>query len=260
MRATFFNAKNYTKLRLNPVEILTSRTNPKPCHYFSLFPFEVSELKVTFEEKITDMKLRIEDLDDESRFRHILTVSYNDIAPFVFDYLRRKTAVTLTFWSFCLVFLGLALIIRINISGYFAWAKIFSHTLLGTILLPVAVVPLHEFMHAIPFLATGAKNIRAGMDLRQFIFYVTVHRKVISRGTFIIVASIPFIVVSAVLLFLIYNLPGLWKWSLSLFLFVHTTMCAGDFAMLNLYFINRKKKILSWDDADKKEAYFYEEF
>lgn len=206
------------------------------------------------------MKLSVEDLNDESRFRQILTISYNDIAPFVFDYLKRNTAVTITFWSFCLVFLGIALIIRINIAGYYAWTSIFSHTLLGLILFPLAVVPVHEFLHAIPFLATGSKNIRAGMDLRQFIFYVTVHRQVVSRGTFIIVASVPFIVVSVILLFLIYNLPGLWKWSLSLFLFVHTTMCAGDIAMLNLYYINRNKKIYSWDDADKKEAYFYEEF
>jgi hypothetical protein len=36
-------------------------------------------------------------------------------------------------------------------------------------------------------------------------------------------------------------------------------MCAGDFALLNLYFLNRDKKIYTWDDFDKKEAYFYEE-
>jgi len=58
---------------------------------------------------------------------------------------------------------------------------------------------------------------------------------------------------------MIWSLPGLWKWSLSLFLFVHTTMCAGDFAFLNFYHINRKKKIYTWDDADRKESYFYEE-
>jgi hypothetical protein len=36
-------------------------------------------------------------------------------------------------------------------------------------------------------------------------------------------------------------------------------MCAGDFAMLNYYHINRHRKIYSWDDADRMEAYFYEE-
>jgi hypothetical protein len=46
---------------------------------------------------------------------------------------------------------------------------------------------------------------------------------------------------------------------MSLFLFVHSTMCAGDFAMLNFYYINRKRNIYTWDDADAREAYFYEE-
>jgi len=29
--------------------------------------------------------------------------------------------------------------------------------------------------------------------------------------------------------------------------------------LLNLYYLNRDKKIYTWDDVDKKEAYFYEE-
>jgi hypothetical protein len=60
-------------------------------------------------------------------------------------------------------------------------------------------------------------------------------------------------------LVLLLYVPGLWKWSLSLFLFVHATMCAGDFALLNFYFMKRNKKIYTWEDADGKMAYFYEE-
>jgi peptidoglycan biosynthesis protein MviN/MurJ (putative lipid II flippase) len=73
------------------------------------------------------------------------------------------------------------------------------------------------------------------------------------------VAWTPFLIISIGLVLLVFLLPGLWKWSLSLFLFAHATMCAGDFALLNLYYLNRDKKIYTWDDADKKEAYFYEE-
>jgi hypothetical protein len=65
--------------------------------------------------------------------------------------------------------------------------------------------------------------------------------------------------ISITALILVFTLPGLWKWSFSLFLFVHATMCAGDFALLNYYFINKHRKIYTWDDADLKEAYFYEE-
>jgi hypothetical protein len=106
---------------------------------------------------------------------------------------------------------------------------------------------------------TGAKKIRVGMDLKQYLFYVTAHRYVSGPLQFRIVAFAPFILISITCIVLILNLPPLWKWSLSLFLFVHTTMCAGDIALLNFYFINKGKKIYSWDDADKKMAYFYEE-
>ena len=97
------------------------------------------------------------------------------------------------------------------------------------------------------------------MDLKQYMFFVTAHRHVATPLQFRIVALVPFIVTGIAFLLLIFVLPGLWKWSLSLFLFVHTTMCAGDFALLNFYSLNRGKKIYTWDDVDEKIAYFYEE-
>jgi len=209
--------------------------------------------------KIEIMSLQVEDLNDESRFRHLMTLSYDDIAFFVIEYIRRKSVITIFFWSVCLIFLGISIVIRINIAGYYKWIQIFYHSLIGIILLPIVIIPVHEFLHAAPFFITGARNIRVGADLRQFIFYVTVHRQVITPGKFKLVAWFPFVTVSIISLVLIYFLPGLWKWSLSLFLFVHATMCAGDIGMLNFYYINRPKKILSWDDVDKREAYFYEE-
>jgi hypothetical protein len=36
-------------------------------------------------------------------------------------------------------------------------------------------------------------------------------------------------------------------------------MCAGDFALLNFYYLRKGKKIFTWDDADGKIAYLYEE-
>ena len=95
--------------------------------------------------------------------------------------------------------------------------------------------------------------------MKQYLFYVTAHRYVASERQFRFVALVPFILMSLIILFLVLSLPGLWKWSLSLFLFVHTTMCAGDFAMLNFYAVNKGKKLYTWDDFDEKAAYFYEE-
>jgi hypothetical protein len=205
------------------------------------------------------MPISVEDLQNQSKFRNILTISYGEIVTFVIDYIKRRTNITIFFWSICLIFFGISAIIRIDISGYFEFRRIVTHTLLGLIVFPVLIIPIHEVLHIIPFFISGARNIKVGMDLSQYMFYVTAHRHVATPFQFKITAVVPFIIISLTLLMLVLCLPGLWKWSLSLFLFVHTTMCAGDFALLNFYYINRFRKIYTWDDADLKEAYFYEE-
>ncbi len=205
------------------------------------------------------MALSIEDIEDQCRFRQILKVPYDELVGFVLDYIRRRTGIMLFFWLVCFIFLGLALTVRIYIAGYFPFKNIIFHSFLGFILFPLLIIPVHEILHIIPFLFTGARKIRVGFDLKQYLFYVTAHRHIINARQFRFVAFTPFIIVNIGLLILVFILPGLWKWSLSLLLFVHTTMCAGDFALLNFYWINRKKKIYSWDNADEKIAYFYEE-
>jgi hypothetical protein len=205
------------------------------------------------------MSFTVEDLEEQTKFRLFLTIPYAELIQFVFDYLKRKSALIFFFWFICLIFLSGAIFIRIKITGIFPSAHILFHSALGFIVLPLIFIPIHEFLHIIPYFLSGAKNIRVGMDLKQFLFYVSAHRYVATPLQFTIVAFTPFVIISGGIIFLIIFLPGLWKWSLSIFLFVHSTMCAGDFALLNLYFVNRGKKLYTWDDLDKKEAYFYEE-
>ena len=204
------------------------------------------------------MAFSVEDMEDSSNFRLFLTISYKDLIQFVFDYLKKKSGLTFFYWILCLIFLSAAIYTRIYSAEKFPESKILFHTALGMIILPVIIIPIHEFLHVIPYYLSGAKNIRVGMDLKQYLFYVTAHRYVATPLQFRIVALTPFLIISTALIVAVILLPGLWKWSLSLFLFVHATMCAGDIALLNLYWMNKNKKIYTWDDVDKKEAYFYE--
>ena len=203
--------------------------------------------------------MRVEDFDNNDKYRQLAAISYHDLITFIFDSLRKKSVVIVFYWSACIFFLIIALGIRINLSGFFPLNKIFVHSLLGALVFPILVIPIHELLHILPYWLSGARRIRIGMDLKQFIFYVTAHRYAASAAQFKTVAWVPFLIISLSSSILIILLPGLWKWSLSLFLFVHSTMCAGDFALLNFYWINRDKKIYTWDDADQKMAYFYEE-
>jgi hypothetical protein len=205
------------------------------------------------------MALTVEDLEDHSKYRQSLKLPYDEMVPFILDYIRRKSGLMIFFWSCCILFAGLAFTVRLNISGYFPFRQIFYHSIIGFVVLPVLYVPFHELLHVIPYFLTGARRIRIGIDLKQFMFYVTAHRHVSGAPQFRLVALVPFIISSLALIYLVLVLPGLWKWSFSLFLFVHATMCAGDFALLNYYALHKGKKIYTWDDADEKVAYFYEE-
>lgn len=204
------------------------------------------------------MAISIEDIESGIKFRKIVEIPYSGLLDFIMTQIRKRSAVTLFFWFTCVTFLAMAIYIRITIAGQYALSQIILQTLTGIIIFPLISIPLHEFIHLVPFYLFGARNIRAGMDLSQYIFYVTAHRHVTAPSHFIIVALAPFVIISLIILLLIFSNPGIWKWSLSLFLFLHSTMCAGDFALLNFYWINREKKIYTWDDAEKKIAYFYE--
>ncbi|HEX2919734.1 MAG TPA: DUF3267 domain-containing protein [Bacteroidales bacterium] len=205
------------------------------------------------------MKYKVEDLENNSKFVLLKKVSYNDLLPFVLDYIKKWTALSAIFFSSCILFFVIALYIRINISDLCPRFQIFLHTMLGFFIFPLLCIPLHEGLHIVPYYLAGARDIRVGMDLKQLMFYVTAHKYVAKPGIFSIVAVLPFILISAATLFMIYLLPPVWKWSFSLFMFVHATMCAGDYALLNYYFVNRDKKIYTYDDADNKEAFFYQE-
>jgi hypothetical protein len=204
------------------------------------------------------MAYTVEDLEDQNRFRLVFKISYSELIPFIFDYLKKKSKLTYIYWSLCLVFLVSAVVIRTRLAGTFSETGFLIHTVIGLVVLPVLFIPVHEFLHILPYYFSGAKNIRVGMDLRQYLFYVTAHRYVASPSQFWMVALTPMIIISAGLFTTIILIPGLLRWSLSLFLFVHATMCAGDMALLNFYFLNKSKSIYTWDDVDKKEAYFYE--
>ena len=204
------------------------------------------------------MPIKVEDTEDPARFKLMLEIPYAGLVSFIFDHLQKKSILIALYWSCCILFLVIAITVRLNIARYFPSSEIIMHSFIGLIALPLVSIPVHEFLHIVPFYFSGERNLRIGMDLSQLIFYATAHRYVAGRIQFIIVALTPFLLISSVIITLVLTTPGLWKLSLSLFLFIHATMCAGDFALLNYYWLNRNKKIYTWDDTDKKIAYFYE--
>jgi hypothetical protein len=205
------------------------------------------------------MQVTVDDItNDPVRYRLLAKVGFSGLAEFILSLLARRSAVNFVFWTICLITLSSAVYIRISLGGY-PRSELNLHFFLGGVALVLLSIPVHELLHVIPYYLSGARDIRAGMDLSQYLFYVTAHRYVTGAVQFACVAVAPFLIITIACVILILAMPGAWQWSISLFLFLHTTMCAGDFALLSFLWTNRKKKIMIWDDAEEKIAYFYEE-
>ncbi len=203
-------------------------------------------------------KITPEQLEDKSRYRLILKLSYHDIPGFVLRYLSQKNQVTFFFWLFSLFFLLLAIHPTVDFfSVHPGIRKTVLYGFYGLIAFPVLLIPVHEGIHALFFLLAGVKNITVGASLKEMFFYVTAHRSPVRRKDFTRLALAPFALISAGLWIAAWLVPGFLSWSFYLTLFAHATMCAGDFAMLSFYRQYGDREIITYDDVEEKAAYFF---
>jgi hypothetical protein len=200
----------------------------------------------------------IEELEDASEFKKTLTLAYEDVASFVVSHITSANPAIILLWISTIISVFINVLFWIIVKRTPAHSSLFTGTILGFIVLPLALAPVHEGIHFLFLKATGAKDIRLGMDLKQGVIYLSAHRHVLGKGKFKAVALSPFILVSAGLCTGIFFSSDSWiQWVLSSVLLVHTTMCIGDLALLGFMQEFTPHSVYTWDDLELKEAYFF---
>jgi len=206
------------------------------------------------------MNLKVEDLYDESRFRLLKSLHYDEIVEFVFENIQKKNYSTRSFYFINILLF--VLIIGFSISGFRNDLFIFRNYIISFLLAMIAgtfiVIPFHEILHGIAYKITGAPKIDFGADLRQGIFYVAANNYVIGRRQFTFVALTPFIAINLTAVILInFSTPYVFIGTL-FFLLFHNIMCIGDFAMLSYFQHNSDKELYTFDNHQEKRSYIFE--
>ncbi len=200
----------------------------------------------------------VETLKGDPAFHQILELDFNDMIPFVFKYIRKPGLVPWVFVTLHAAFLAFAIgfVIWGVSEGWLKWTLIIKQSLLGIIAGSIIVIPPHELLHGLAYRMLGAKKIRFGADLHQFIFYVTADRFPISGTQLYLLAMTPFVVINALLI----AITALWLPQITLFtaimLLSHNIMCIGDFAMVN-YVRQTPGEIYTFDEIDRKKSFFF---
>ena len=205
-------------------------------------------------------KIQVSDLKDERRFRLITSVEHDNVVPFVFQYIWKKNRVTYLYFGINIIFLAyfLRIITFQMIPGSWGAVTTIWQLFLGFILYPVLLIPVHEGIHGLVYLLEGATNIKFGVDLKQYIFYVTADHFVLGRNSFYRLAFTPFIILSLVLAAASIYIQPPYSWGFLICLFVHGTMCIGDFALVSLFAEYPEKEIYTYDQTSEKITFFYE--
>jgi len=201
----------------------------------------------------------IEELENGSAYEKVLTLPYSDIAPFVIGSLKSFNLPMMAVWIVLAMTAFLTVWLWPGVRYAAENPRIIIGLAAGLAAVPLLLIPIHEGLHLVTFRLSGAKDIRYGADLRQGIIYITAHRFVADIRLFSAVAFTPLVLItfgtgSA----MIFCSPW-WQWVFSLALFTHTTMCAGDAALIGFMRSFGQRNVYTWDDADRKEAYFYAE-
>ena len=121
----------------------------------------------------------------------------------------------------------------------------------------LALLPLHELIHAAAYRLLGAQQTSFDMNFKKFYFMALADKFVANRREFTIVALAPFVVISCLLLVGMLFGPVPWKFSLLGALLTHATMCSGDFGLLNYFAEHRDMDVVTFDDVASKVTYFY---
>jgi len=205
-------------------------------------------------------KLIPEDLQNNNEFELLAEVSHQELREFVVEqitkekYLIRGYSIYQVVMMMLLVFL-LTRSIILAVKGYaepiigIGLALLFSFSVL---------IVIHELLHALAYLLSGARRISFGLNLKKFVFYALADQQVIASRAFHWIALAPLVVVKLICIagaIVFYNEQLIYFFLTVMCL--HSLFCAGDMAMLAFYRLHNEKEIYNFDHRSEGKTYFY---
>lgn len=205
-------------------------------------------------------ELTPEDLQNENEFELLIEVSHQKLREFVVaqiteeKYIVRIYSIYQAIMMLLFVFL-LTRGIVLSIKGH---PELLISVGISVAFSLSALIVIHELLHALAYLLTGARRISFGVILKKFVFFALADRQVIAPRAFHIVALTPFVVVKMICLIgvIVFYNQQLMYFFLSV-MCLHSLFCAGDIAMLAFYRIHSGKEIYNYDNKSEGKTYFY---
>ena len=200
------------------------------------------------------------ELKNDPSYSLLLMLPHDGIFSFVQEQFSNRTCILKGYiWLNILLMAGMVLLGMAEIwTGKTALFSILKYLGIGTLAVLTVLIPVHEAIHGLAYKLVGAPSVSYGANWEKYYFYAVADRFVVKQKFFTFIALLPFVLISLVSLTAVFFVSIELKWMFLGILFVHTTACAGDFAMLGFYEKHRQySELLTFDDVKEKRTYFY---
>jgi hypothetical protein len=205
-------------------------------------------------------KFNPEDLKNKSEFELLTEVSHNNLKEFVLEQIReeRKVIRVYSVYQVIMMILFAFLFTRSIVLAFNGMSGPIVNIVFSILFSLTMLIVIHELLHALAFLITGARKISFGFIPKKFIFYALADRQVIPSKAFHFVALVPLVTVKLICLAAAYACcnENLIYFFLSV-MCIHSLFCAGDIALLAFYKLHKEKEIYNFDDRIEGKTYFY---
>jgi hypothetical protein len=206
------------------------------------------------------IKLSPEDLQNQTEFELFREVSHQNLKEFVVEQIREEKYIIRIYSAYQVLMMMLFVFLLTKSIILFFKGQSEDLVIIGVaVLFSLSVlIIIHELLHALAYLLTGARRISFGLIFKKFMFYALADRQVIAPGAFHLVALTPFVVVklNCLIGFVQFYNEQVMYFFLSV-MCLHSLFCSGDIAMIAFYYLHRDKEIFNFDNRSEGKTYFY---
>lgn len=187
-----------------------------------------------------------------------LELKHQELIPFVKSYLFKKNGFTLSCLVLNIIFITfwLVLCLLYIYKNVLSPGEAFTQSAYGCAI-SFLLAPLHELLHGAAYRLSGAKKVAYKANWKKLYFMAIADKFITRRRAFYFIGILPFLVISLSLIVLaVFSNPMPQIMWLSV-LWVHATMCAGDFGLMSYFAEHKNKEVITYDDAENSISYFY---
>jgi hypothetical protein len=192
-------------------------------------------------------------IEDLASGELLLRLEHRNLAQQVRPYLGRLTLITAGYWLINGIAAGFALWLS---SRQPEFSLGLSYICLGMVLGYLVLLPVHETIHALAYRALGYGTVSIQYEFRRLTAYCIADRQVVDAGRFAVVCLAPFSILNLFLVVAVAMASGVPQVLLAGALLLHIGACSGDIALVNLLWLNRDRRVFTYDDQSNAESRF----